>query len=53
MLIIHDRIGKVRLYQTTKINRLGLLEYDYEKYVGEDSDRIVISEVIAQYKYVN
>lgn len=53
MLIIHDRIGKVRLYQTTKINRLGLLEYDYEKYVGEDSDQIVISEVIARYKYVN
>lgn len=53
ILIIHDKIGKVRLFQTTKINRLGLLVYDYEKYVSEEDDYVLVNEVVAEYKYVN
>ncbi|MDE6441576.1 MAG: hypothetical protein K2L12_02335 [Clostridia bacterium] len=52
MHIKHESIGDVRLYQTTKINRLGLLEYDYEKYVSDDSTRTVISFVEATYHYI-
>ena len=42
----------VELYQITKINRLGLLTYNYEKYVGTKSDYLLISETTAHYDYL-
>jgi len=52
MLIIREDIGNVRLYQTTKINRLGLLIYNKEKYEGVEGDTVLINEVNAAYKYL-
>lgn len=52
MLIIREDLGDVRLYQTTKINRLGLLIYDYEKYESVDTDNVMISEVRVDYEFV-
>lgn len=52
MLIVNDDMSDVRLYQTTKINRLGLLVSSYEKYESVDDDYVMITEVTAQYNYV-
>ena len=42
----------VELHQVTKINKLGLLTYNYEKYVGTVSDYVLISETTANYGFV-
>ena len=42
----------VELHQVTKINQLGLLTYNYEKYIGTKSDYVLESKTIAQYGYV-
>ena len=53
MLILRDDdMGNVRLYQTTKINRLGLLVSTYEKYESVDKDYVMVSEVVVDYNYV-
>lgn len=52
MLILRDDLGNVRLYQTTKINRLGLLMSSYEKYESVDQDYVMVSEISATYNYV-
>lgn len=52
MLILQDDMGDVRLYQTTKINRLGLLVSSYEKYESVDKDYVMVSEVSVNYNYV-
>lgn len=41
----------VELHQITKINQLGLLTYNYEKYIGTQSDYVLISETVASYEY--
>lgn len=51
MLIIREDVGNIRLYQTTKINRLGLLLSNYEKYESEDNDQVLISEVKVTYEF--
>lgn len=53
MLILNDgEMGDVKLYQTTKINRLGLLVSSYEKYESVEQDYVMISDVTASYNYV-
>ena len=42
----------VELHQVTKINRLGLLEYNSERYVGTKSDYVMESETVPTYEYV-
>ena len=42
----------VELHQVTKINSLGLLMYNYEKYVGTKSDYVLISEITPTYTYL-
>ena len=42
----------VELHQLTKINKLGLLTYNYEKYIGTKSDYVLVSETVASYGYV-
>ena len=43
----------VELHQLTKINRLGLLVYNYEKYIGIKSDYVLISETTPTYTYLD
>lgn len=53
MLIVRDdETGDVKLYQTTKINRLGLLVSTYEKYESVNKDYVMVNEVNADYVYV-
>lgn len=52
MIILRDDLGDVRLYQTTKINRLGLLMSSYEKYESVNQDYVMVSEIVANYNYV-
>lgn len=52
MRILRDDMGDVYLYQTTKINRDGLLMYDYEKYESVDQDYVMTSELTAEYEYL-
>lgn len=42
----------VELHQITKINTLGLLVYNYEKYVATKSDYVLISETVPSYTYI-
>ena len=42
----------VELHQVTKINKLGLLTYNFEKYIGTKSDYVLVSETTASYGYV-
>ncbi len=44
-----DDVGEVYLYQTTKVNSLGLMTYDYERYEGVEADYVVISQTIPEY----
>lgn len=53
MKIVRDDMGDIKLYQTTKINRLGLLVSTYEKYESVDKDYVMVSEVTADYNYKN
>lgn len=52
MLILRDDLGDVRLYQTTKINRLGLLMSSYEKYESVEQDYVMVSDIVVNYNYV-
>lgn len=52
MVVTREDVGNVRLTQITKINRLGLLTYDCEKYESDSVDRILTSEVIVEYEFV-
>lgn len=52
MLILRDDLGDVKLYQTTKINRLGLLVSSHEKYESVDQDYVMVSDIIANYNYI-
>lgn len=53
MHIVREEMGDVRLYQTTKINRFGLLTYDYEKYESVDTDDVMVSQVTVNYEFVS
>lgn len=52
MVMEREDTGKVRLYQTSKINRLGLLVYEYEKYESVDDDVVMILEMKPEYEFV-
>ena len=53
-MLIKDYQGleDVELHQVTKINQLGLLTYNYEKYIGTKSDYVLESVTTAHYEYV-
>ncbi len=52
MVMEREDTGKVRLYQTTKINELGLLVSEYEKYESVDGDIVMIVEMQPEYAYI-
>ena len=49
--IRQDSTGNIKLYQTTKINELGLLVYNYEKYESVSNDYVMTCEIIPTYEY--
>lgn len=49
MFMSREDVGDVYLYQTTKINSLGLMTYDHERYEGVEADYVVISQTDAAY----
>lgn len=49
MFMSREDVGDVYLYQTTKINSLGLMTYDYERYEGVEADYMIISQTNAAY----
>lgn len=49
---IHDEeIGNVHLHQVSKVNELGLLVSNYERYESVNSDLVLVSELTANYSY--
>ena len=50
--IRQDSTGNIKLYQTTKINELGLLVYNSEKYESVSNDYVMTCEIIPSYEYV-
>ena len=50
--IRQDSTGDIKLYQTTKINELGLLVYNSEKYESVKNDYVMTCEIIPTYEYV-
>lgn len=52
MLIVgYEDIGDVKLFQVTKINELGLLVYNSERYESVDKDYVMTCEIVPQYEY--
>lgn len=49
MRMSRDDVGEVYLYQTTKVNSLGLMIYDYERYEGVEADYVIISQTTPEY----
>lgn len=49
MFMSREDVGDVYLYQTTKVNSLGLMTYDYERYEGVEADYMVISQTNVAY----
>ena len=47
----YDDIGEVKLFQVTKINELGLLVYNSERYESVESDYVMTCEIIPTYEY--
>lgn len=44
-----EDIGNVRLRQLTKIDRIGLMHYNFERYESIENDFVLISETTAEY----
>lgn len=51
MDIRHDETGEVLLHQISKINALGLLDSNYERYESVEKDIVLLSELEANYIY--
>ena len=51
MDIRDEETGNVHLHQISKINSLGLLVSNYERYESVDSDLVLLSELSAEYSF--
>ena len=48
----NDNTGDMKLFQTTKINELGLLVYSFERYESVPNDNVMTCEITPIYQYV-
>lgn len=49
MSIDRKDVGKVYVYQTTSVDRLGLMHYNYERYESPEKDFVLVSETVPEY----